>query len=347
MSLDLDSVGTTTPPHALTYDWKTTVLYSLGVGATRDELDLLYEGRGPKVLPTFALIAAYAPVGELFGKARCDMTRLVHSAQKLRVHRPIPASGTLETVGRVKGIYDMKKLAQVVFETTTTLGGELREGGQRAGGDDLTASVVVGGGEVELLEAAEHRGLVSSDHGAHAGLLERCGLGHRAAADAHQAHTVLLGEDAGGDERRDFAHGVAGDAVRPVTGGDERAPGEQARGDDEGLGDLGVADAVGIPLGSGGDEVDLGERGVLLEQLAGAFGVEPRGEEPGGLRTLAREDGDDHGFHPCKFESDVLSVGAQQSADRLSVSYRISRGASGAGGSPRRRSSPGSAPSGG
>jgi acyl dehydratase len=125
MSLDLDSVGTTTAPHALTYDWKTAVLYALGVGATRDELDLLYEGRGPHVLPTFALIAAYSPVGELFGKARCDMTRLVHSAQKLRVHRPLPPSGTLETVGRVKGIYDMKKLAQVVFETTSTLGGEL------------------------------------------------------------------------------------------------------------------------------------------------------------------------------------------------------------------------------
>lgn len=124
MALDVSTVGYTTEPIAFKYDWKTTVLYSLGIGATRDELDHLYEARGPKVFPTFGVIPAYGPVRELFVKTGCDMTRLVHGAQTLRIHRPLPPEGTLSSVGTIRGIYDMKKLAQVVLETRTTLNGE-------------------------------------------------------------------------------------------------------------------------------------------------------------------------------------------------------------------------------
>jgi len=124
MSLDLSSIGFKTEPHVFSYDWKTAVLYALGIGAKRAEIDYLYEGRGPKVFPTFGVIPSYGPVSEMFAKAGCDMTRLVHGAQSLRVHRPLPASGTLHTVGTIRGIYDMKKLAQVLFQTSTTLNGE-------------------------------------------------------------------------------------------------------------------------------------------------------------------------------------------------------------------------------
>jgi len=124
MSLDLSTIGFKTEPHAFTYDWKAAVLYALGIGAKRSELDYLYEGRGPKVFPTFGVIPAYGPVSELFQKTRCDMTRLVHGAQTLRLHRPLPPAGTLHSVGIIRGIYDMKKLAQVVLETKTTLNGE-------------------------------------------------------------------------------------------------------------------------------------------------------------------------------------------------------------------------------
>jgi len=124
MSLDLSTIGFKTEPHVFDYDWKTAVLYALGIGAKRAELDYLYEGRGPKVFPTFGVIPAYGPVSELFAKTRCDMTRLVHGAQSMRIHRALPASGTLHTVGTIRGIYDMKKLAQVVLGTETTLNGE-------------------------------------------------------------------------------------------------------------------------------------------------------------------------------------------------------------------------------
>src|SRR4051794_2243730 len=55
MTLNLSAVGFTTAPHTVVYDWKTVVLYALGIGAQKDELDYLYEGRGPKVYPTFGV----------------------------------------------------------------------------------------------------------------------------------------------------------------------------------------------------------------------------------------------------------------------------------------------------
>src|SRR5688572_1153139 len=124
MSLDIHSVGATTDTFVLEYDWKTLALYALGVGATRSELDFLYEGRGPRVLPTFAVVPSYPAVAALFEKTRADMTRLVHGGQVIRLHHAIPPAARLETVGHVKGIYDMKKLAQLVIATTTTLAGE-------------------------------------------------------------------------------------------------------------------------------------------------------------------------------------------------------------------------------
>lgn len=124
MALDISTVGFETEPVSYSYDWRTVVLYALAVGATPDELDYLYEARGPKVLPTFAVIPSYGPVSQLFVKTGCDMTRLVHGGQALHLHRPLPPAGTLVSTGKIAGIYDMKKLAQVVLTTHTTLNGE-------------------------------------------------------------------------------------------------------------------------------------------------------------------------------------------------------------------------------
>jgi acyl dehydratase len=124
MSLDVSTVGFETEPVSFSYDWRTVALYALAVGATPAELDYVYEGRGPRVLPTFGVIPSYGPVSQLFAKTQCDMTRLVHGAQSLRSFRSLPPSGTLLTTGKIEGIYDMKKLAQVVLSTRSTLNGE-------------------------------------------------------------------------------------------------------------------------------------------------------------------------------------------------------------------------------
>ena len=52
MGLNADAVGTKTEPIEHSYTWRDVALYALGIGATVDDLDYLYEKRGPKVYPT-------------------------------------------------------------------------------------------------------------------------------------------------------------------------------------------------------------------------------------------------------------------------------------------------------
>jgi len=88
----LSTIGFKTEPHVFSYDWKTAWLYALGIGAKRDEIEYLYEGLGPKVLPTFGVIPSYGPVSrDVRQGRRCDMTRLVHGAQSLRFASPTSA----------------------------------------------------------------------------------------------------------------------------------------------------------------------------------------------------------------------------------------------------------------
>lgn len=123
MPLDLSAVGFKSAPYTFTYDWKTVVLYALGIGARKAELDYLYEGRGPAVFPTFAVVPAYPALTDLVARTGGDMEMVVHGSQSVQLFAPIPPSGTLKTVGTIDGIYDMKRLAQVVFSTETTLDG--------------------------------------------------------------------------------------------------------------------------------------------------------------------------------------------------------------------------------
>jgi len=123
MALDLSQVGFTSAPSHLAYDWKTVVLYALGIGATRDELDYLYEGRGPRVYPTFAVCPVMPAVMECLAKAGGDFAMVVHGGQRIELHRPIPPSGRLVTTATLHALYDLKKLAQAVVRTKTELEG--------------------------------------------------------------------------------------------------------------------------------------------------------------------------------------------------------------------------------
>ncbi|NUP05087.1 MAG: MaoC family protein [Polyangiaceae bacterium] len=127
MPIDLTTLGWTTRPYELSYDWRTLATYALGVGAKRDELPFLYEGTagGMKVLPTFGVVPAHAPVVEALTKTGGNLAMIVHGAQTVRAHRSIPDQGTLSTTAHLKAIYDIKKFAQVIVETSTTHSGEL------------------------------------------------------------------------------------------------------------------------------------------------------------------------------------------------------------------------------
>src|SRR5262249_20296185 len=45
--------------------------------------------------------------------------KIVHGAQKVFIHAPIPPEGTLKTTAVVEGIYDLKRMAQAIVKTRT------------------------------------------------------------------------------------------------------------------------------------------------------------------------------------------------------------------------------------
>lgn len=124
--MDLSNVGYTTKPHHYTYDWKKLAAYALGIGAKRDELEYLYEGgkQGMKVHPTFAVIPAHDAIIDMLIESKANLAMVVHGGQTVRAPRPIPPAGTIATTGTIKGIYDLKKFAQIILETSSSLDGE-------------------------------------------------------------------------------------------------------------------------------------------------------------------------------------------------------------------------------
>jgi len=120
MALKIEAVGHQTEPIEHEYDWKDVVLYALGVGARVDlELDLLYEKRGPRVLPTYAVVPVWPALHQLVDAVGGDFLGVVHMGQSIRLHRPFESSGRLTSVGEVAGVYDLKRMATAIFRTTT------------------------------------------------------------------------------------------------------------------------------------------------------------------------------------------------------------------------------------
>ena len=94
MGLNPDATGTKTQPIEHTYRWQDVALYALGVGASADDLDFLYEKRGPHVYPTYAVVPAYEACRQLFDAVDGDLSGVVHGSQKITLHRPFAPSGT-------------------------------------------------------------------------------------------------------------------------------------------------------------------------------------------------------------------------------------------------------------
>jgi acyl dehydratase len=119
MPLDLSIVGTPTAPASFSYTWRDTVLYALGIGARREELDYLYEGRGPKVYPSFAVVPMFGPMLEVIARTGGDLAMVVHGGQRVVVRKPFSPSGTLATTATARAIYDLRRFASVLIDTET------------------------------------------------------------------------------------------------------------------------------------------------------------------------------------------------------------------------------------
>jgi acyl dehydratase len=112
-----DLVGVRLPPTEFAWDERDAILYALGVGASPPaDLDYLYEGRGPKVLPTFALIPNWWAVKDLGGAIDGQGRPMVHASQVLRLHRELPAAGRVRAQAEITAVWD--KGSNTLIEVT-------------------------------------------------------------------------------------------------------------------------------------------------------------------------------------------------------------------------------------
>jgi acyl dehydratase len=125
MTIDPSAVGTTTDPVRRSWSSKDSLLYAIGVGAGQDPLDeLAFTTENTKnveqrVLPTMAIVVGFG--GGLDRIGSYDRTKLVHGAQAVELHRPIPVAGEIECVGEITGIYDKGSGALVEITSRSTL----------------------------------------------------------------------------------------------------------------------------------------------------------------------------------------------------------------------------------
>jgi len=130
MALNLDLIGKKTQPHPFTYTQDTVILYALGIGAgVEKELDFLYE-KNLKVFPTFAVIPYVPAIVPLMMDSKLNLFALLHGEQKIVLHNPIPASGTIHSTGVWSSVYDKGDKGAVMnldFETRDDKGALLFE----------------------------------------------------------------------------------------------------------------------------------------------------------------------------------------------------------------------------
>lgn len=123
--IDTSLVGRRSAPAEFSYTSRDVILYALGVGATEGELPYLYEVRGPKVLPSFAVVPSFRSLVNVVSELGANLFRVVHGEQKVRLFRPLPPDATLVSSSEIKAVYDKGKGALVVVECELTQrGGE-------------------------------------------------------------------------------------------------------------------------------------------------------------------------------------------------------------------------------
>jgi acyl dehydratase len=118
MALDLSAVGKELPASTYEYNDRDVILYALGVGATTEELEFVYE-KNLKVLPTFAVIPAFPALGGLGRVLEFNPVMLLHGEQRIQLRAPIPTKGKLTTQGKVSGIFDKGSGALVTVDSET------------------------------------------------------------------------------------------------------------------------------------------------------------------------------------------------------------------------------------
>ena len=116
-AISKDLVGLTFEPVSFSWSAKDVMLYALGVGARPEQdLEFVYEGKGPRVLPTYAVIPGMMSMGGLISNVEINLAMLLHGEQSITLHREIPAEGSVKVTGRVSEVWDKGKAAVIGAE---------------------------------------------------------------------------------------------------------------------------------------------------------------------------------------------------------------------------------------
>jgi len=125
MAIDFKCVGQSVAPISKRYDWRDVALYALALSAGEDDLQYVLDNPPPKVLPTYGVIPAIAPMFEAAKLTGANLVQLLHTSQRTELIRPWPAEGEMRTQASVRGVWDMKVGALLMVDTTTEVNGEL------------------------------------------------------------------------------------------------------------------------------------------------------------------------------------------------------------------------------
>lgn len=128
MPIDIERVvGAELLPTSYSWTEKDLILYNLGVGAgdpptDPNELEYTYEG-SLKAVPSFGTIPPFPMMMSMDSVDGLDieLAQILHGDQKLTVHSPIPAAGTVSQTGRITDVFDKGRGALVVLEVVSVL----------------------------------------------------------------------------------------------------------------------------------------------------------------------------------------------------------------------------------
>lgn len=120
MPLDLAATGASVGPLPHAVGWRDTVLYALAVGET--DLDYLYEGRGPKIVPGYWTALAFRACGPLLERTGAPEESALFGGCTLAVTDAGLAArpGDVFVHGQVEGVYATGPLGVVGFRFAFT-----------------------------------------------------------------------------------------------------------------------------------------------------------------------------------------------------------------------------------
>lgn len=106
--ISADLIGLQFEPVPVNWTDNDVMLYALAVGATPDkDLDYVYEGKGPKTIPTYGVIPGMTCLMGLNANVDINLLNVLHGEQSIEMKRPLPArvkNGTAQ--GSITEVWD-------------------------------------------------------------------------------------------------------------------------------------------------------------------------------------------------------------------------------------------------